>query len=212
MSPSSLSDYETRDTPPRQLQKVITMCLVYAVPFRTLLNAVGVPAEKAGKESIPDRFIPRLPPAGFQDGGFDTDERESKGFLGELLRRCGEVPLFLRGSVGAISGMAAPSLRSFFWVGGLEIPLHPFLANALIVSVDQHKKRPVDSRPRPPWQQSLYVVLKRDGTYLCGPCGMENGMLVMHPDAEHLKLREQFRNHRDAEVVGQIVAVLRTVL
>jgi len=211
MSPSSLSDYETRDTPPRQLQKVIALCLVYAVPFRTFLDAVGVPIEKAGKESIPDRFVPRVPPAGFHDAGFDQHERENKGILGELLRRCQEIPLFLRGSVATVSGLAAPSLRSFFWVGGLENPLHPYLADALLVSVDQHKKLPVDSRARPPWQQSLYIVLKRDGTYLCGPCGMENGMLVIHPDAEHLNLREQFRNHLDAEVVGQIVTIVRTV-
>jgi hypothetical protein len=33
--------------------------------------------------------------------------------------------------------------------------------------------------------------------------------LVMHPDTGHLELREEFRNHRDAEVVGQVSAIVR---
>jgi hypothetical protein len=204
MSPSSMSDYEARDTPPHHIQKVITLSLIYAVPFRTFLNAIGVPAEKGGQEPIPDRFISRVPPVPLDDGRIEPHEHGGQGFLGELLRRCEQVPVFLRGAISTISGLASPSLRSLFWIGGIPKPLHPCLVNGLIASVDRHKQKPLDSRSRPPWQQSLYIVLKRDGTYLCGPCGIENGTLVMHPDAEHLDLREQFRNRRDAEVVGQV--------
>lgn len=212
MSPSSLSDYEARDTPPRHFQKVATLCLVYAVPLHTFLSTVGVPAEKAGKESIPDRFIPRVATALSHDGGTEHRDREDKGFLGELLRRCEEVPAFLRGAIAEISGLASPSLRSFFWIGGVGSSVHPYLANGLIVSVDRRRKKPVDSRSQPPWQQALYIVLKRNGSYFCGPCGMENGTLVIHPDRENLDLREQFRYGRDAEVVGQITAVVRRML
>lgn len=212
MSPSSLSDYEARHTPPRHFQKIITLCLLYAVPFHTFLNTVGVPPEEAGKESIPDRFIPRVRPAEFRNGSFDPHERGHQGFLGEVLHRCEEIPVFLRGSIAAISGLVSPSLRSFFWIGGVRSPLHPYLVNGLLVSVDRHKKRPVDSRSRPSWQQSLHIVLKRDGTYLCGSCGIENGTLVIHPGSEHLDSRERFRNRLDAEVVGQIVTVMRRLL
>ena len=90
--------------------------------------------------------------------------------------------------------------------------LHPYLLNAVLVIVDRHKKKPIDSRSKPLWQQSLYVVLKRDGTYLCGCCGMENGTLVVHPQPQRVDAREQFRNHRDAEVVGQIVTIVRRLL
>lgn len=129
--------------------------------------------------------------------------------IGELLRRMEEIPLFLKDSIATLTGLTSPSMRSIFWVGGIEAPLHPYLANALLVSVDRHKKRPVDSRSRPPWEQLIYVLLKRDGTYLVGPCGQENGALVMHPDREHLKFQEEFRNRRDAEVVGQVCAIAR---
>jgi hypothetical protein len=62
------------------------------------------------------------------------------------------------------------------------------------------------------WEQSLYVVLKRDGTYLFGPCGVENGTLVIHPDSVHSDSRESFRNRRDAEVIGQIAAIARRLV
>src|SRR6266851_5349049 len=121
------------------------------------------------------------------------------------------------------SGVSAKSPRSYLrpgvtfatqllWIGEIRTPLHPYLAHALLVSVDRHKKRPVDSRWKPDWEQSLYVVLKRDGTYLCGPCGIENGTLVIHPDSEHSGSREIFRNLRDAEIIGQITAIARRLV
>lgn len=209
MSPSSLSDYEARDTPPHQIQKVITLCVVYAVPFHSFLNAVGIPAAKAGQERIPDRLLSDAQPAPLKIDNFGSNELRDQSFLAELLRRSEEVPVFLQRTIGDISGLASPSLRSLFWIGGIKSPLHPYLARGLLVSVDRHKQKPIDSRSRPLWQQSLYVVVKRDGTYLCGPCGLENGTLVMHPDTEHLELREQFRNGHDAEVVGQVTAIVR---
>ena len=212
MSPSSLSDYEARDTPPHHIQKVITLCLIYGVPFRSFLNTAGIPAENAGQEPIPDRFISRTPATPVGDVPMETPEHDGQGFLGELLRRCEEVPVFLRGAIANISGLASPSLRSVFWIGGIRNHLHPLLVNGLLASVDRHKQKPIDSRSRPAWQQSLYMVHKRDGTYLCGPCGIENGTLVLHPDAEHQDLREQLRNRRDAEVVGQVTAIVRKLV
>ena len=207
MSASALSDYEAGDTVPGHFQKAVSLCLVYAVPFGALLAAAGLSDQRAGKESIPDRFIPRFSPAESQTAS--SEVQEHRGFLGELLGQLKEIPLFLKGAIPTISELSSPSLRNIFWVGGVRTPLHPYLADALLVSVDRHKKRAVDSRSRPSWEQSLYVVLKRDGNYLIGPCGQENGALVMHPDPEHLKLIEEFRNRRDAEVVGQVCAVVR---
>jgi hypothetical protein len=147
--------------------------------------------------------------AGFHEGPVEADQPDSTGLLGELLRRCGGIPLFLRGSIGAVSGLTSPSLRNFFWVRASREALHPYLLNALFVIVDRHKKKPIESRAKPCWQQALYAVLKRDGTYVCGCCGIENGTLVVHPQPQRVEAPEQFRNHRDAEVVGQIVMIAR---
>ena len=203
MSPSSLSDYEARNSPPRHFHTVVTLCVLYAVPFRTFLNHIGISPDGAGKDSIPDHFIPRASPTGFRAGSIEPDQSGS-GFLAELLRRCEDIPLFLRRSMGAVSGLAFPSIHDAFWVGGVRDVLHPYLLDALFIIVDRHKKKPIDSRSRSLWQQSLYVVLKRDGTYLCGCCGMENSTLVVYPQCQRVDARQQFRNQRDAEVVGQI--------
>lgn len=209
ISASSLSDYEASDTVPRHFQKVISLCLIYALSFRTLLQVVGIPDRYAGKESMPDRLIPGLQPPHIAIDAVDGHEGGSGGFLDELIHRCEDVPIFLKHAIAQVSGLRSPSLRNFFWLGGVRSPLHQYLENTLLVSVDRYRKRPIDSRSQPLWKQSFYLVLKRDGTYLCGPCGVENGALVMHPDAEHLHLREEFFNHRDAEVVGQVCAVMR---
>lgn len=212
MSPSSLSDYEARNSPPRHFHKAVTLCVLYAVPFQTFLDHIGIASGDAGKESVPDHLIPRASPTASNVGPIEPDWADSKGPLGELLRRCEDTPLFLRRSIGAISGLTSPSLHDAFWVGEVRDTLHPYLLDALLVIVDRHKKKPIDSRSKPLWQQSLYVVLKRDGTYLCGCCGMENGTLVVHPQPERLGAREQFQNQRDAEVVGQIVTIVRRFL
>jgi hypothetical protein len=209
LSASSLSDYEARDTAPRHFHKVISLCLVYAISFRSFLEAIGLPDRLSGGGPIPDRFIPRAEPAHTQINGVGSRDYRDGGFLRELIRRCEDIPFFLKGAIPELSAINTPSLRSFYWIGGVKEPLHRYLENGLIASVDVHRRRPVDSRSRPAWQQNLYVVLKRDGTYLCGPCGVENGALVMHLDPEHLHLQEEFRNHRDAEVVGQVKAVVR---
>src|SRR5437879_13560266 len=56
------------------------------------------------------------------------------------------------------------------------------------------------------WQKPPLVIAPRN---VCGPCGVENSTLVMHPDPKHLYLREEFQNRRDAEVIGQICSVVR---
>ena len=206
VSASSFSDYETGEAVPKHFQKAVSLCLSYSIPFRTFLRVTGIADENAGTDSIPDQFIPRLRPNELES---DTHEPEHEGFLGELIGKVGDIPLFLRHSINGISGLPSSSLRTVFWVGGIRNPMHQYLANALLISVDRHKKLPIDSRSRPPWKQSFYVVLKRDGNYVVGPCAIENGALVIYPDLEHLNLREEFRNHRDAEVVGQVCTVVR---
>jgi hypothetical protein len=139
----------------------------------------------------------------------EVDGLRANGFLGELIRRSGGIPLFLKHAIAEVSRLESPSLRSFFWLEGKTEPSHKYLDNALLISVDRRRKHPVDSRSRPVWEQLLYMVMERDGTYLCGPCGVENGTLIMHPDPQNLDLRKEFRNRHDAEVVGQVCAVMR---
>lgn len=209
ISPSSLSDCETNDVSPRHFHKVITLCALYALDLPAFLKTAGIVLEDAGNESIPDQLLPRPLPTAVHTG---EQELEPAGFLQELLGRLGEVPLFLRPALGTLSGLAAPSPHDFFWIGGLETPIPTYLKNGLLVAVHRRKKRPRCNPSKPPWEQLLYLVLKRDGRYLCGCCEVENRSLLIHPSPEHFDRSIRLRYPQDAEVIGQIVAVVRKLL
>jgi hypothetical protein len=207
LSPSSLFYYEVSDAPPRHFHKAITLCSLYGLQFQVFLASIGIKPEDVGSQAMPDHLVPRLsvPVDHAGEGG----TKDSNGFLRVLLGKCDEIPFFLRESVGAFSGLTDPSLDDFFWIGGEQNPLHPALTNGLLVLVNRRDRRPFHFRSKPIWQQPIYVLQKRDGTYLCACCGIENGNLVVHPYSEHFYRSVQLRYHQDAEVVGQIVTVVR---
>ncbi|MCU1297763.1 MAG: family transcriptional regulator [Acidobacteriaceae bacterium] len=209
VSPSSLSDYEVRDTPPRHFHKTVTLCLVYGLQFNTFLRTFGIDLKTLGLESIPDYLVPR--PRGPSECEHLSEKSTSAGFLAGLLAECIEVPFFLRNSIEAISSMSNISLHDFFWTGGQRNALHPYLENALLVLVNRRKRIPVHFRSKPVWQQPLYVLLQRDGTYSCACCGIENGNLVVHPYSTNLYRPTQLRYPEEVEVVGQIVAIVRNL-
>jgi hypothetical protein len=209
LSPSSLSDYEVLDTPPRHFHKAVTLCSLYGLQFHSFLKTIGIEPEKLGEETMPDRFVGR---GSTQNTGRGVEEPNPDGFLGELLTECVEIPLFLRHSMEAISGLPDLSLNDCFWVGGEQNPLHPCLMGALIVVVNRRKRKPLYFRSKALWQQPLYVIRKRNGTYLCGCCGIENGNLVLHPYSQEFYRPTQLRYPDDAEVVGQVVTIARKLL
>jgi hypothetical protein len=205
-SPSSLCDYEVLNTPPRSFHKIITLCSLYGLTLQTLLQAIGIDMERAGTEPMPDHSVDNMsqPDA--------ADNPDGAGFLEQLLERCGEVPFFLRESIAPLSGLEDPSLEDLFWVGGKHDVLHPYLANGLLALVNRRRRRPFHFSSKPLWQQPLYLLLKRDGTYLCACCGIENGTLIVHPYSQHFHRPEQFRYHHDVEVVGEIVMIARRLV
>jgi hypothetical protein len=177
----SLSDYEARDVPPRHVHKVLTLCAIYGLQFATFLKSIGLCLEDAGRDPIPDRLLPGKIAAGSRGTVNETDDPIENGFLGHLLRQSGQVPFFLRESLSELSGLTNLSLHDFFWVGGESNPLHPLLVNGLLVIVNRHRKKPIYFRSKPLWQQPVYVLLRRNGTYTCGCCSLENRTLVIHP-------------------------------
>ena len=211
----SLSDYEALDRPPRHIHKAITLCAAYGLQFSTFFKSAGMNLEDAGKSPIPDRLVGRNPPASARGSAGEIDRPTVNDFLGQLLRQSGHMPFFLRESLPDLSGLKSPSLHDFFLVGGESNPLHPLLVNGLLVIVNRHRKKPIYSRSKPPWQQPLFMLLRRDGTYMCGCCSSENGTLVIHPYSNvclpDYHRPEWLRNHQDAEVVGEIVTIARTL-
>ena len=173
-----------------------------------MLEALGLSPQEAGTDSIPDRFVNRASPEEIDSAPTGAYEPGHHGFLERLLAYVEEVPFFLRGSIGPLSGLKNPTLKDFFWIGGTGNARHPYLAGGLLAIVNRHKKKPDGCDSKPLWQQPLYVILRRDGTYLCGCCELKNKHLVVHSYLKGLNKTEHFPT-RDAEVVGQIVTVVR---
>lgn len=207
IAPGSVSDYETQDIPPRHFHKILTFCAAYSLRLNAILEVLGISVQEAGQKPMPDILVGR-PLTTAVEAAAEMDEVERTGFFGELVTEFGEIPFFLRGSLKVLCGLTRPSLRDFFWIGRMRSASHPYLEGGVLAVVNRQKKKPNNCGAKPLWQQPLYVILSRDGTYLCGCCSRENNSLVVHTYPGGVHQREQFRN-RDAEIIGQIVSVAR---
>ncbi len=209
---STLSDYETLSAAPRQIQKIITLCIVYATGFAELLRASNLALEETGAEPIPDQLMARSsPPSGRKTSSASREgpARKQNGFFDLLLVRWREIPLFLRRSLSELTRVPNFSVSDVFWVGGDPDPIHPWLRNAEFVAINRRIQKPASSRKTTFWEQPLYVLLTREGRYLCGCCTLERGFVVVHPYPDRPFTPRRFKNGTDAEVVGQVTAILR---
>jgi hypothetical protein len=129
--------------------------------------------------------------------------------LQEIERRFHNLPYFLHRAMPAFFGIPDLSIRDVFWSGGVERFVQPYLDGAAFLVVDRRKKKPRSSLSCPKWAQPLYVFLQRDGRYLCGSCSRLNGVLMIRPCVAGMPKLLRLRNRTDAEVVGQVVGIVR---
>lgn len=211
VSPSSLCDYELLNAPPRHFHKAITLCSLYGLQFHVFLKAIGIAMAESGTEPIPNHLAHSVLSTEPPESSTDNNVLGQSGFLEQMLERCKEIPFFLRESIGPLSGLEKPSLDDVFWIGGEYDVLHPSLANGLFALLNRRDKRPIHFTTKPPWQQPVYVILMRNGKYLCACCGIENGTLVIHPYSQEFRRSEYLRYHQDAEIIGRIVTIARNI-
>lgn len=211
---STLSDYEALSVPPRHIQKIITLCLLYRIGFEQFLRVAGFPVGLAGPELIPDKFVPRLLPR--QNRSVTVANQSSisgpNGLGAPLLNLWEEIPLFLRSSLDGITGLKNFSLSDVFWVGGDEALQHPLLANSNLIVINRRARKPPTDAGNAGCELALYLILRRDGRYLCGRCTLDEGTLTIHGYPGGSARAQQFKNGVDAEVVGQLTTILRRLL
>jgi hypothetical protein len=211
-SPGWLSDFEASGVPPRHIHKLLTVCILYSVRFAEILNSFGLERSETATASIPDQWMPRRGERVPENQ--ETNPRAgapAAGFFASLLQRFGDVPFFLRHSLPSLSGLEEISLRDVFWVGGQRTALHPSLVGALFVIVNHRKRKPRMFRRKSPWEQPAYLLMRRDGSYVLASCSLEDGTIIVHPRTEGFVRPERLREGVDAQVIGQIVTVLRSL-
>jgi hypothetical protein len=209
---STLSDSETLSSAPRHIQKILSLCIAYAIGFADFLGAIGLDFEEAETEPLPDEFILReSPPASHtpNSANVEGNHGEHNGFLNPLLKQWEEVPLFLRRSLGELTRVPKFSVSDMFWVGGDPSPIHPWLIDAEFVAINRRVRKPSAARGASFWERPLYLLLTRDGRYLCGSCTLERGFVAVHPYPDRPFSPRQFTNGSEAEIVGEVTTILR---
>jgi hypothetical protein len=202
-SPSALSDYETRKFAPRHVHKLVSICAVYFAGAADLLEACGAGLDKAGAHPMPLEFL-----------NFSLEARaparKPSRFVDEMERRFSQLPYFLRTAGSSMFGLQNVSLRDVFWVGEVQEAKYSCLSGIQFLIVDRRQKRPRASLSSPTWAQPMYVLQRRGGGYLWGFCRLENGALSLCSLAQHAKSL-RLRKGIDAEVVGRVVGLIRTL-
>jgi len=209
----TLSDYEGHASPPRHIQKIISLCILYCIDFWTFLRAARLPLHTLGSDPMPDEMIGRVgaPKPQTFDEVSSTKKfgRESDRFLSTLVDQWEELPLFIKNALPTLTRLKDFSLSDIFWVGRNQDSNHPCLIGATFVAVNRRVKTPVPSTARTAWEQPLYILLKRDGSFLCGHCTLQQGVLIVHPHSDRPHSALRLRNGIDAEMIGQVTSIFR---
>jgi len=203
-APSTLSDYETDERPPRHIHKLISICAVYFASVEGILRAVGISLPDLGQLPMPSGILRDKK----SSPSFATEPIPSL-FLAELKRRFREAPYFLLGGLPSLFGLPGISVRDIFWCGVNSSFVHPSLTGAIFLVVDRRKKTTRTLPSCPAWAQPLYVFLRREGGYLCGSCTQASGILSIRPATASFPRLLRLRNRSEAEVIGQVAGVVR---
>jgi len=201
-APGSLSDYETRKLPPRHIHKLISICAMYFASAAELLEISGASLNKAGNLLMPREFLDLAP-------GDDRLAPKPSDSVKGMPRRFRQLPYLLRYATAELFGLSDLSIRDLFWAAGVRGSRHSYFAGALFLVVDRKQKNPRPSLSSPVWAQPAYVLQQRDGSYLCGFCALQNGMLILSSCLDGPPKVVRLRNRVDAEVVGRVVGLIR---
>jgi hypothetical protein len=204
----SLSDYEARNVPPRHVEKVVSLCILYGIPFSDFLSAMGLAPQEMGRDSLlpevlrpPEEFVKLREMAYLNGHGYNP-------YPSTKTQAFDDLPSFVIEALFEGSGILQPSMRDVYPLGPEGEVLLPY-SGYLLTLVNRQKKRPIRLSSKPVWQQPVYLLRRRDGRFVCGSCSLDNNVLTVYPDPQACCPPLRLRNRVDAEVVGQVVVIAR---
>lgn len=202
-SPGALSDYESQTAAPRDVRKMVSLCSLYSLSAWEFIVAAGLPLAQAGKEPLPDELLAQDQPAPAEPTG-------SASILG--IPVLAEFPYFFGRTVAEYLKMSHLSIRDLFLVTEAEQHFHPYLCDAAVLIVDRRKKRIRTIPHAPLWAQPLYVLVQRNGRFLCAACMHEAKQLVLRPFSDGFDRPVRLGSPPEIEVIGEVAAILRRTL
>jgi transcriptional regulator with XRE-family HTH domain len=207
----TLSDYETSDLPPRRIQKIITLCILYSIGFWQFLKAARLSLNELGNEAIPDGLAPTVQSLRIASSTQLGSKESGQGiFFRSLLEQFEEIPFFLHPSLAMISGLPRLSLRDVFWAAG-EHGFHGSFEGTQFLIVNRRIKKPAPLKWEPLVNQPLYLLTARDGSYFCARFNMEGKSMLLHRLSTEISGPRPLPIGLDTEIVGQIVNVVRRI-
>lgn len=202
----SLSDYETTTQGPRHLRKMFSLCTLYSIDAWEFMTAAGIDTSQAGKDPMPDAMRGRVTLHNVDNpSGRETDSPPKRGPVSI------EFPHVFATAAARLFQMPHLSIRDIFWIGGARKSFHPFLAAAAAIVVDRRKKRIRWHPSGPLWAQPSYVLLGRDGRYVCTSCSADGKTLVMRPFSNGFDRPVRLSRPNEVEVIGTVVGILRNL-
>jgi hypothetical protein len=212
-SPGTLADYDRLSGVPRHIQKILSLCILYGIGFWDFLRAGKIALDSLGSDPVPDELCGRGAPHGSHGSEkTHTGEIETPDFLYALIDQWKEIPLFLRRSLSEITALPHLSLLDFFSVARGQDSADPRLSNAALVTVNRRLKKPLDSPPPALREEPVYMLVARDGGYLCAPCTLDRGALALHRQPSMPLVPVETETRTDVEVIGQVTAILRRLV
>lgn len=200
----SLSDYETTTQGPRHIHKMFTLCTLYSISAWEFMAAAGVPRSEAGTDAMPDELRGR---AGLGERESLTSRETTPA--PERRNSLAEFPYFFGRAAADLFQMPHLSIRDIFWIDGPRETFHPYLADAAAIIINRRKKRITSQPCAPLWAQPSYILLGRDGQYVCTSCGRDGNTLVMRPFSNGFQRPLRLRKPGEIEVIGTVVGILR---
>lgn len=200
-SPSALSDYETRRLPPRHIHKAISIAASYFASVGELLEFAGAGPGRGGEHLLPDRLLENL--------ANDEPKTRQSRFLEKMTDKFKALPYFLHSSLASVFGLSDISVRDVFWAGGVAGSIDSYSTGAQFLVIDRKQKTPRPSLSTPLWAQPAYILQRRDGSYTWGFCVLEGDALIVRVCFSGSPNIQKFRHRIDAEVVGEVVGVVR---
>jgi hypothetical protein len=205
-SPGALSDYESQSAAPRHAHKMISLCALYSISAWQFMTMAGLPLSQTGKDAIPeelsaqDQTVPQL----------GSDTTGPRGVHGRPA--LAEFPYFFGRIVAEHLKLSHISVRDMFLIRGGGQHFHPYLADTVVLIVDRRKKR-IRTLPHAPlWAQPLYVLVQRDGQFVCTACIHEGKQLVLRPFSDGFDRPLRLKSPAEIEIVGQVAGLLRRTL
>jgi hypothetical protein len=193
---SSLSDYEANERSALRLHKVLAICAVYGIDFRSLAHAAAPPSR-----SVSSPTPEELP----QHGPAEASLFEARGgFVARILEFLEEAPFFLGDVVPSALGRPQLSVRDLFWTEERETGVLP--RGTFLLIVNRLAKKPPPFAWKPYKNHALFLLLHRRGDYSCSFCSSIGGSTVMHGPRD---APPQPRVASEYEVVGRIIGIVR---